>query len=166
PRNEQIKFDQVSIKEDGVLVQVSMRSLLRKVDLAKERIELIASEPQPIVAIVNMREEMQQLKRTKEKQREAMKKDQKKEVQFTWGSEDTDMEHKLSRLRSHLETGARLDVVFSTKKRTAPPPVKAQQDKVADTITRLSDVSTVWKPVEWRRNMAVIYLRGIATVTP
>ncbi|KAF7301295.1 hypothetical protein MIND_00694500 [Mycena indigotica] len=165
-RNHEIKYNAVLRKDkEGNLAPTTMQALLKEIDLTQERIELVAEKPSPIVVVVNIKQDMLRVKRVKEKQRVANKKDQAKELQLTWTSEESDMEHKLNRLRQHLETGARMDVVFSTKPKTVAPPVKIQQQKVADVIERLAEVSTQWRPVEWRKNLAIISLRGSKLVS-
>nr|GAT46159.1 predicted protein [Mycena chlorophos] len=164
PRNEEITYPKVSIRQrDGTLVPHFLRTLLRDLDRVTHRIELVehSDEEGAIVRIVDIKEEIVREKHARGQKLVNKKKNEKKEVQFTWGAEDGDMEHKLRRVMPHLEVGAQLVIVFSVKKRTRPPRLEEQQAKVAEVIERVADFATPWREVGWQRNMAIIYLRGI-----
>ncbi|KAJ6627341.1 hypothetical protein B0H10DRAFT_1699590, partial [Mycena sp. CBHHK59/15] len=162
PRNEEIPFTEVSlVVEDNKLFKTSLKRLLKSINHKNEYIELVSSKPEPVVKIINKKEALVRVKKVKERRREVGRQNIVKEVQLTWGSEQSDLEHKLARARTYLEVGAKVDIVYTTKSKTVPPAVKVMQQKVQDTITMLADVSTEWKPVEWRRNMAAIFLKGI-----
>ncbi|KAF7330843.1 hypothetical protein MVEN_02423600 [Mycena venus] len=162
-RDEHIPYAEVSlVEDDNTLVKTSLKRLLKSVNRKEEWVELVAETPEPVVKIINKKEAIATQKKAKERQREVARKNIVKEVQLTWGSEQGDLEHKITRIRSYLEMGAKVDIVFSTKSnKGSPPPVKAQQAKVQSTIDDLADISKEWKPVEWRKNMAAIFLRGI-----
>ncbi|KAJ7229146.1 hypothetical protein GGX14DRAFT_345403 [Mycena pura] len=162
PRDEHIKHAEVSLVEDNVLVKLSLKRLLNSIDRRDQWVELVSDTPEPIVRIINKKQELLRQKKLKERQREAARLNVVKEVQLTWGSEQSDMDHKLARVRAYLEMGARVNIVFSAKPKTVPPRVKSQQEKVQSTIELMADISTTWQPVEWRKNTAVIFLRGVA----
>ncbi|KAJ7499404.1 hypothetical protein FB451DRAFT_1073633 [Mycena latifolia] len=170
PRNDQIPYEEVSLAEDNVLVKMSLRRLLSSIDLKEQWVELVAENPMPIVRIINKKVRLAKQKELKKSQRESTRKNIVKEVQLTWSSEQSDLEHKLARVRTYLEIGAKVDVVFSTKAKTNSPSPAVMNQKLQDTIEMMADVSTEAKPVEWRKNMAVIHLRGIVdpkrTLTP
>ncbi|KAJ7477222.1 hypothetical protein B0H11DRAFT_1651005, partial [Mycena galericulata] len=164
-RNEAIPFAEVSfVDEDNVLVKMSLRRLLNSIDHTKEWVELVATTPNPVVKIINKKAAIVKEKQVKEKRRETVRRNMVKEVQLTWGSEQSDLEHKLARVRSYLEIGAKVDIVFTTKPNAVRPAAHVMNQKLKDTVDMMADISTEWKPVEWRRNMAAIFLRG--TVDP
>ncbi|KAJ7122920.1 hypothetical protein C8R44DRAFT_540167, partial [Mycena epipterygia] len=162
PRNDKIPYVQVSLVDENnsLIHQVSLANLLKSIDHKKEWVELVAEKPHPVVKIINKKATLDYLKKAKAKRRETVRKNILKEVQLTWGSEQSDLEHKLARVRSYLEIGARVDIVFSTKPKAVPPPPAVMRKKLQDTIEMMADVSTEFKPVEWRRNLASIHLKG------
>ncbi|KAJ7762750.1 hypothetical protein DFH07DRAFT_813345 [Mycena maculata] len=162
PRNEAIPYEDVYVvDEDNVLVRMSLKRLLHTIDHNKEFVQLVDAKPQPVVKILNKKEYIIKLKAVRGRQRESARKNTTKEVQLTWGSEQSDLEHKLARVRSYLEIGAKVDVVFATKPNGTPPSMDVMQRKLKDTVEMMADISREWKPVEWRRNMAAIFLQGI-----
>ncbi|KAJ6516382.1 hypothetical protein C8R45DRAFT_763541, partial [Mycena sanguinolenta] len=162
PRDESIPYEEVSVvQEDNSLVKTSLKTLLRDLDRTKVWVELVAVKPEPVVRIVLKKAAVAAQKKQREKQRASARKNTVKEVQLTWGSEPGDIEHKLARVRSFLEIGQKVDVVFSTKPKTQPPSAAVQQAKVKETIESLADTSKEWKSVEWRKDMAAIFLQGI-----
>ncbi|KAJ7265898.1 hypothetical protein B0H12DRAFT_1179770 [Mycena haematopus] len=161
PRDEKIPHEEVSVvQEDNSLFKTSLKSLLQSLDRTKVWVELVAVVPQPVVKIVEKKAAVAAQKKLRERQRVSARKNTVKEVQLTWGSEPGDLEHKLDRVRSLLEIGVKVDIVFSTKPKTLPPSVAVQQAKVKDTIESLADISKEWKPAEWRKDMAAIFLQG------
>ncbi|KAJ7179610.1 hypothetical protein C8R46DRAFT_1074248, partial [Mycena filopes] len=154
------KRPQVSLKQDNALVKMSLTSLLNSINLKDEWVELIAEEPFPIVRRVNKKAALLKSKEDKLKLRESSRKHVVKEVQLTWWSEQSDLDHKIARVRSHLEMGARVDIVFSSKPNTPPPPMQTRKERVQKTIELLEEFATPWKPVEWRKSMAAIYFQG------
>ncbi|KAF7331793.1 hypothetical protein MKEN_00059300 [Mycena kentingensis (nom. inval.)] len=159
--NRDIPFDSVHLKHEGDLVETTMQELLKQTDLKTDRIELVVSEPFPIVEIINMREQATKERAQKEKLRGIARREQRKEVQFTWGSAQSDIDHRLTRVGPHLDIGGGIDIVFSTKTRTVPPHISVQKEKVNALIERVTPIATLWRPTDWRKNLAVIYLRGI-----
>ncbi|KAJ7047858.1 hypothetical protein C8F04DRAFT_920936, partial [Mycena alexandri] len=158
-RNDKIPYSEVSMVEDKVLVKVSLARLLDSIELKEEWVELVTEDPIPIVRVVNKRDALAREKLKKIKQREVARKNIVKEVQLTWWSEQSDMEHKIARVRMYLEMGARVDIVFSSKPNTPPPPMKVRKERVQNTIELMEGIATEWKPVEWRKSMAAIYLQ-------
>ncbi|KAJ6543898.1 hypothetical protein B0H19DRAFT_1034171 [Mycena capillaripes] len=167
PRNGDIPYADVSlVHDDNSLTKVSLKSLLNSINHQEEWVELVDEKPEPVVKIIKKRVALKLQKQLKERQREGARKNIVKEMQLTWGSGQGDLEHKLARIREYLAIGAKVDIVFSTKPKTIPPPVKDMQEKVKNTIESLADIAKEWKPVEWRKNMAAIFLQGKAEPTP
>jgi len=162
PRDESIPYTEVSlVEEDNVLVKMSLKRLLSSINRLEQWVELVAVTPEPVVKIVNKKAALVTQKKMRERQREVARKNIVKEVQLTWGSEQSDLDHKLARVRSYLEMGAKVDIVMTAKTNAVAPPVKVQQAKVQSTIESLADIAKEWKPVQWRKNMAAIFLRGL-----
>ncbi|KAJ7163816.1 hypothetical protein C8R43DRAFT_254040 [Mycena crocata] len=160
-RNHDIPYDEVFlVDDDNVLVKVPLKRLLSSIDHKLEWVELVGTDPHPVVKRISKKQVYIHEKNAKGKQREQVRKNIHKEVQLTWGSEKGDLEHKVARIRGYLEMGAKVDIVFSTKTKTAPPLAKVMQEKLRETLDLTSDISTEWRPIEWRRNMAIVYLRG------
>ncbi|KAJ7666526.1 hypothetical protein B0H17DRAFT_1018927 [Mycena rosella] len=164
-RNENIPHENVYlVNEENALVKTSLADLLASTDLKEYWVELVAAKPLPVVKLANKKEALVKVKQTRVKAREVLRKNIVKEVQLTWGSEKSDLEHKLARVRMYLEIGAKVDIVFSTKTKGTPPSQLFMQKKLQDTVEMMADVSKEWKPVEWRRNIAAIHLKGIVDV--
>ncbi|KAJ7638394.1 hypothetical protein FB45DRAFT_1023189 [Roridomyces roridus] len=164
-RNKDIPFQEVHLAdENGVLVKTSLRDLLERIDHRNQWVELVAQEP-PVVKIIDKKARLALQKQAKEKAREVARKNMVKEVQLTWMSEAGDLQHKLTRARAYLEMGARVDIVFSPKPKVTNPPPHVQREKIGEIVETLADVSTEFKPVEWRRGMAIVSLKGTAAET-
>ncbi|KAJ6567376.1 hypothetical protein DFH09DRAFT_457936 [Mycena vulgaris] len=164
PRNEKILHEDVSlVVEDNTLVKMSLKDLLSSINNKTHWVELVdvSTKHGPVVKIIDKKQALAWQKDVKARRRVSTRRNLRKEVQLTWSSEKSDLEHKIARVRSYLEIGARVDVVFSTKPNTDPPAAKVMQQKLQDTAEMMADVSTEERPVEWRRNFAVIHLRGI-----
>ncbi|KAF8211622.1 hypothetical protein K438DRAFT_1664421 [Mycena galopus ATCC 62051] len=161
-RDDKIPYEEVSlVQEDNVLVKTSLKRLLSSIDRSKQWVELVAVTPEPVVKIVLKKVAVEIEKKLRVKQRQAARKNSVKEVQLTWGSETGDLDHKVARIRSYLEIGAKVDIVFSTKPKVTPPLVTVQQEKVQEMIGRLADISKQLREVDWRKDMAAIFLQGI-----
>ncbi|KAJ7667557.1 hypothetical protein DFH06DRAFT_1085112 [Mycena polygramma] len=161
-RNREIPYEEVTlVDDDGVLTKLQLKNLLGTINHATEWVELVSETHGPVVKIVNKKFALKMEKKLREKQREGMRKNIKKEVQLTWVSEQSDLDHKLARVREYLEIGAKVDIVFSTKPKTDPPSVQAMQEKVKNTVESMAEISKEWKPVEWRKSLAAIFLQGI-----
>jgi translation initiation factor IF-3 len=148
--------------EENQLVKMTLRQILNSMDHKIQWVELVAVNPQPVVKIIDKKAAFALEKDLRGRQRASLRKNAVKEVQLTWGSELSDLEHKLARVREYLEIGAKVDIVFSNKPKTVPPSVEVMKKKVQDTVTMMADISKEWKPVEWRKNMAAIFLQGTA----
>ncbi|KAJ7087293.1 hypothetical protein B0H15DRAFT_843390 [Mycena belliarum] len=161
PRNKSIPFETVFLVDsDNVLVEMSLSRILETIDLKKEMVELVDTTPRPIVKILDRKLAFAKLKEAKAKKRDTARKNMLKEVQLTWTSAQSDIDHKLARVRTCLEFGARADIVFSNKAKTPAPTPAVMQKKLQDALDMMADVATECKPIEWRRNIAVIHLQG------
>jgi translation initiation factor IF-3 len=160
-RNQDIPYEQVHmVNEDKVFVKLSLQQVLDSIDHKEQWVELVAERPNPVVKIVNKKAQLIKQKEMKKGHHAATRRNIIKEVQLTWSSEQGDLEHKLARARTYLEIGARVRIVFMSKANGIPTPQAVMLQKLKDTVEMMADASTEERPVEWRRNMAIIHLRG------
>ncbi|KAE9399122.1 hypothetical protein BT96DRAFT_920341 [Gymnopus androsaceus JB14] len=164
PRNDNIPFSDVhlvDLENSGQLVKMSLTDLIAKIDPKESFVELQSTVPLPVVKIINRREAAERRKISKEKHKQNVKKNVKKELQFTWGMAMGDLEHKLDRAKAELKKGARVDLVFAPKSGQKPPPIAEMKERMELIAERVADVGVEWKERELRRGMGALFIKSL-----
>lgn len=138
-----------------------LAELLASIDRKTQFVELVAEHPAPIVKIIEKKAAYEKRKEQKRRAKEVKRRNIQKEVQLTWGVALGDLEHKLKKVRSDLEKGYRVDLVFAPKSGHELPSPTEMQNRADKTVALLSDVAKEWKPRETRKTMIAIYFQGL-----
>ena len=180
PQNENIPYRfarLVDPKTNQLGAPVSIRQLLDEIEADKDRkrwqaIELIAEEPEPLIKLVDRREEYRRNNQERRERQEKRKRNEKvepsssggqpkeKEVQMTWGVAAGDLAHKLKKAREALEQGNLVSIVYAPKKGQPLPTKTAMAERIQYTNELLSDVGQEWKATEAQGHTTVIYLKA------
>ena len=177
PRDENIPF-RVARLVDPATGQlgspVSIRGLLDEIQEDNERrrwqsIELVAEEPEPVIKLVDRREEYRKNNQDRKERQEKRKRNEKvettsspkeKEVQMTWGVAAGDLAHKLKKARDALVQGNMVSIVYAPKKGQPVPSKAGMEERIRYTNELLTDVGQEWKPTEVQGATTVIYLKA------
>jgi len=102
---------------------------MSSINKEKERIELILSDPEPVVRIIS-KEELKELYRQDKAHAKArlVHQVQPKQIQMTWGIGREDLERKLEKARQEMGRGVPVDIVLAKKK--GMPPLTPQEKQV------------------------------------
>jgi len=119
---------------------VSLRKLLEERDPKTEFIELVSTDPEPIVKVGDRQAMWAQHKELKKKQSQGTRAGTRKEVQLTWGVAGGDLQHKLGKARKELEKGIRVDVAIAPKRGQKPPSPKDINVLPDEIVAALADV--------------------------
>ncbi|KAJ3553954.1 hypothetical protein NM688_g3348 [Phlebia brevispora] len=111
-------------------------------------VELVTEKPEPIVKLVDRREEYRKQRDHADKAKESKKVTGEKEVQMTWGVAAGDLAHKLKKAREALTQGYKVTIVYAPKKGQTFPTKDEMREKVRKTVELLEDVGQEWKPTE------------------
>ncbi|KAG2130992.1 uncharacterized protein EDB93DRAFT_947067 [Suillus bovinus] len=122
-----------------------LSDVLKSVDLKIFRVELVTEEPEPIVKIVDRRDSYQKWKEQKKAFRKSMKAGEQKEIQITWGVDDGDLKHKITKARAELEKGYRVDIVITPRKGQKLPKPDEMAARVSEIASMLLDIAKEWK---------------------
>lgn len=153
---------------------VSVRGLLAEIQADNDRrrwqsIELVAADPEPVIKLVDRREEYRKNNQDRRERQEKRKRNEKvetvsapreKEVQMTWGVAAGDLEHKLKKARDALQQGNMVSVVYAPKKGQPMPSKSDIEERIRYTNELLSDVGQEWKPTEIQGFTTAIYLKA------
>ncbi|TFK56210.1 hypothetical protein OE88DRAFT_1731822 [Heliocybe sulcata] len=159
PRNEKIPYRTVRLVDpetSKLLAPTPLTELLKVFDDNKFFLELVATNPEPIVKLVNKREARQ--RRLEARKQERTTKKDEKEIQMTWKIAGGDLSHKLKKVRQELEKGNRINLVYALKKGQQLPTPQEKDNIVRGTLDQLEDIAREWKPREQAPRLTVIYL--------
>lgn len=109
----------------------------------KYSVELVSSEPTPIVRMVDLGEEYRKNRDSSKKKKESVVKE--KEIQMTWSVAEGDLEHKMRKIREALEEGERVVIGFTRKKGQPYPKPEDMAAKLQEAAETLADVAVEWK---------------------
>jgi len=133
-----------------------LSDVLESVDLKAFRVELVTEEPEPIVKIVDRRDSYQKWKEQKKAFRKSAKAGEQKEIQITWGVDDGDLKHKITKARAELEKGYRVDIVISPRKGQKLPKPDEMAARVSEIASMLLDIAKEWKARDIQKTTAVM----------
>lgn len=112
---------------------------------AKEAVELLQAEPEPIVKYIDISTEYWKQREQHKKQQVRGKAMKEKEIQMTWAVSESDIEHKMKGARQALQQGQKVYIVFTGKKGQKRPTLDDMQAKLDATVESLSDVGKISK---------------------
>ncbi|TFY82921.1 hypothetical protein EWM64_g1088 [Hericium alpestre] len=114
----------------------------------------------PLVKIINTKEATQKARESRERHRQSVKKQEEKEIQFTWGVAPRDLEHKLRRAKEYIGKGYRVLLVFAPKPNQRPALSPPEMDTlVNEAVESLADVAREWMPREIKKNIWALRLQ-------
>ena len=163
PRNENIPVSVARLvdSETGTLgAAVNVKELLGSLDRKKYYLELVEREPEPIVKIMDRKE---QYERQKARRARSVlnRPPEEKELQLTWRAAAGDLHVKLRKAREDLADGHRVTIVFAPKHGQAPVSPEEQQSIIEDTVRVLADVGKERSPPEMKRNATAIFIASL-----
>ncbi|KAH6896463.1 hypothetical protein BKA70DRAFT_1316531 [Coprinopsis sp. MPI-PUGE-AT-0042] len=137
----------------------SLDEIIESVDPNEFAVELVSEDP-PVVKLVNLEKaRLETLMARQKSKKGAGQRDLHKEVQLTWSMAEADETHKLLKARQELEKGNRVDLVYSPKKGTKPPPKLEIQFKIKEIMQKFEDVAKEAKPATFDYRMGVLHLQ-------
>lgn len=126
----------------------------------KYAVELVASQPEAVVKLVDLQEEYHRLKDEHKKKRDGPKMVEEKEVQMTWSVAAGDLEHKLRKVREALNEGDRVAIGFSRKKGQIVLKREEMQMKMQELVDKLEPIAVEYKQRAFTTSStALIYLK-------
>ncbi|KAG1888865.1 hypothetical protein F4604DRAFT_1674474 [Suillus subluteus] len=120
------------------------------------RVELVTEEPEPIVKIVDRRDSYQKWKEQKKAFRKGVKAGEQKEIQITWGVENGDLKHKITKARAELEKGYRVDIVITPRKGQKLPKPDEMAARASEIASMLLDIAKEWKTRDVQKTTTVM----------
>ncbi|KAA1465943.1 hypothetical protein DENSPDRAFT_810519 [Dentipellis sp. KUC8613] len=135
-----------------------------KAEKKKYFVEL-AAPPSPATdgyALVKLRDikaVFDQEREMRQRRRQTLKHNETKEVQLTWGVAESDLDHKLRKVRVEIGKGYRVDVVIALKKTQAAMSPAEREATVESVLAKLQDVAREWKQRDVTRSMTVLHLQ-------
>ncbi|OBZ71983.1 hypothetical protein A0H81_08097 [Grifola frondosa] len=140
----------------------NLQDLLATIDLKGFFLELVSEKPDPIVKLMSKRQLFDEGKARKKAKGKGV---EEKEVQLTWGVSSGDLSHKLQKVRTDLQDGHRVSVVYAPKAGQTQLSPQAMAAQVQETVDLLADVGKEWKPRIVEKRAAAIYLEGLREAT-
>ena len=139
--DRKIPFDKVRVRDETTRILgplTSLSSVMSSINKEKERIELILSNPEPVVRIIS-KDELKELYRQDKAHAKARLVHQAppKQIQMTWGIGREDLDRKLEKARQEMGRGTPVDIVLGKKKRMPPltrEEKKAKMDEIATAL--------------------------------
>lgn len=159
PRDEQIKLPMVQLVDpitSKLLSPEPPSDILSRIKRSTHYVELVSQDP-PLVKIIDRKEAAAERKASKAKLKQS--KMEQKELQLSWKSEPSDIEHKLKKARAILGDGDMVNIAFARKARQRPPPVEEMQERLKQVVASLSDIAIEKKPMVVERGVGIVYLR-------
>ncbi|PCH41553.1 hypothetical protein WOLCODRAFT_163197 [Wolfiporia cocos MD-104 SS10] len=168
PRNHDIPFRVVRLVNPETRhldPPASLSEVIARCEPKKEYVELVASEPEPIVKIIKSSEVFSKKMALKERQKGKGVREEK-EVQMTWGISAGDLAHKMKRVRQELEKGNRVNLVYTRKKGQVQLSPQAMEERLKATVQSLEDVGKEWKSREGAGSAIILFLQGLNDPVP
>jgi translation initiation factor IF-3 len=137
----------------------------KKIKSPTHFIQLVSLDP-PVVRLVNRADAYAKKKERAKSQKLSAKQNVTKEIQLTWGVAQGDWEHKVSKARSELKKGNRVDVVFAPKSKVKPPSHEEMLAIANKMVESLRDVGYQWKDIKKTNSMLLLHLRASDDSTP
>ncbi len=163
PRNEEIKNPVVRLvnPETGALdPPASLRVILARMNPKTHFLELVTTEPEPIVRLHD-RKLLYDREKTKKRVHASKKAPEEKEVQLTWGVGAADMEFKLRKVRADLADGHRVSLIFAPKKGQVLPGPVQQEKMIADALAFLGEVGREHKERTVHKQAVAVFLESL-----
>jgi len=123
-----------------------------------------------LVKLIDRREAAAREKTQRLKAQSSRRASEEKEIQFAWGIEAADVQHKLRKARQELSRGARVQLIFARKASGGvqrDPPTKAKLNALVDQVVEgLVDVGREWRIRDERKKMVAVYLQDLQRPIP
>ena len=167
PTNEDIGYTLVQVvnKEGRLDPPQPLSVVLAALDLKTHMVQLVTDD-QPIVKILDKKEvfdKLKALKRAKSNSQRLLPED--KEIQMTWGVANSDLAHKVGKVRKELEKKNRVNLVFAPKKRQPVPSPTERNEKVNEVLEMLKDIGTESRPRTFLKSLLTLHLEAKTTDT-
>ncbi|CCM03973.1 uncharacterized protein FIBRA_06129 [Fibroporia radiculosa] len=167
PRNNDIPFRVVRLV-DPETARLSepqpLANIIAGLEQKREWVELVATDPDPIVKIIKSNILYNRLKAIQDKKRQNKPREEK-EVQVTWGVSENDLEHKLKKAQEELERGNRVNLVFATRKDQPSLSPEEMAARVQESARFLAETGEEWKARDVTKHTTVVYLQGLTRPT-
>ncbi|KAF8325623.1 uncharacterized protein EI90DRAFT_2883472, partial [Cantharellus anzutake] len=131
--HQYVRIRDESTREVGPLTPLS--TVLSNINKVDERVELILSEPEPIVRVISKGK----LKELHKQDKAAVKPKRTyppKEIQITWSIEREDLERKLDKVKKELDRNVTVELVIGRKK-GMPIPSPGEKMEKMDVIAEM-----------------------------
>lgn len=127
----------------------------------KHAVQLVSTEPEPIVRLVNTSEQYRKAKEQKHKAR-LVGRSEEKEIQLTWDTSGMDYQRKLDQAREALAEGHRVTLAHAPKKGIRHV-LRANEmaERAQETVDALAEVGKEWKQREVGPRITVVFLEGL-----
>jgi translation initiation factor IF-3 len=106
-------------------------------------VELVAENPDPIVRVIDIREDYRKNKEARKKKQDGAVKEM--QLQMTWSVDGGDLEHKLKKAREALEEGERVTFIVTRKRGQAIPKLEQMASTLQRIVDEIADVGKEWK---------------------
>ncbi|GBE79107.1 hypothetical protein BKA93DRAFT_912695 [Sparassis latifolia] len=163
PRNQQIEHRVVRMvnpETSHLEPAEELSEILRRTDLTLFAVELVTEHPEPIVKLVNMRDEYLKRKAQEEKKRVQPRPREEKEIMMTWGVSLGDFDHKLDKARQELEKGNRVTLIYARRKDQPQLTPEEMEARVQETISSLAEAGAEWRPRKANKHTTSLYFQG------
>lgn len=140
-----------------------LSDVLVDVDLKTMRVELVTEDPEPVVKIVDRRESYEKWKEQKKAFRKGVKAGEQKEIQITWGVDSGDLKHKITKARTELEKGCRVDIVIAPRRGQKLPKPNEMVARANEISSLLQDVAKEWRARDIQKTITVMSFQKIAS---
>lgn len=162
--NEKIPYRIVTLKDpetERLLPPTTLTDILHSIDPATHFLELIKTNPTPIVQIVSKQDVFRKKKDMRTRALEVRRGNVVKEVQMSWDMDSGDEKHKMGKVRKYMEKGYRVDLVYAGKPGKPAPERYKMVERINEALKGLEDVGKEWKPREFRGRVAAVFLQGV-----
>jgi translation initiation factor IF-3 len=85
-----------------------------------------------------------------------------KEIQLTWGVSESDLGHKIKKVKQELEKGSLVDLVYAPKAGAQLPVLAERNQRLDDAVRKLSDVAKERKPRQIKGRVAVLSFQHLS----
>lgn len=147
PKNDAIPFKDVYIVDSETNSvsesSVPLWKLLSRIDRHKHFVQLVASQPKPLVRVVDQHEAYKKKKARRETKKRQV---ESKHIQCTWQLAAGDLQHKLEKVNSEILKGNRVEVTFLPKHGVPVPPPRLRSQMIQDALAFLLEHCKQYQP--------------------